>query len=134
MLFLIRLFGVTGSDAERYFSAEHAYAEEIVDKILQVQADTAAKQKSPLCRGTNAKGVAAAFRVERPGAFTAFASIELLWKVLIARRWAVLRAMTGQGTLLIREVARRVGRDVKAVHGDITRSSMPACSIAPATG
>jgi hypothetical protein len=57
MLFLTRLFGVTGSDAERYFSAEQAYAEEIVDKILQMQADTAAKQKSPLCRGTHAKGV-----------------------------------------------------------------------------
>ena len=28
--------------------------------------------------------------------------------------------MTGQGALSIREVARRVGRDVKAVHGDIT--------------
>jgi len=27
--------------------------------------------------------------------------------------------MTGQGALSIREVARRVGRDVKAVHGDI---------------
>ena len=28
--------------------------------------------------------------------------------------------MTGQGALSIREVARRVGRDVKAVHGDVT--------------
>jgi predicted transcriptional regulator len=28
--------------------------------------------------------------------------------------------MTGQGDLSIREVARRVGRDVKAVHGDVT--------------
>ena len=26
--------------------------------------------------------------------------------------------MTGQGPLSIREIARRVGRDVKAVHGD----------------
>lgn len=26
----------------------------------------------------------------------------------------------GQGTLSIREVTRRAGRDVKAVHGDIT--------------
>ena len=33
---------------------------------------------------------------------------------------AILRAMTGQGGLSIREVARRVSRDVKAVHGDIT--------------
>jgi predicted transcriptional regulator len=62
----------------------------------------------------------AAFRGEQLGAFISFASIELLWKVLTAKRWEILRAMTGQGALSIREVARRVGRDVKAVHGDIT--------------
>ena len=33
---------------------------------------------------------------------------------------AILKAMTGAGELSIREVARRMGRDVKAVHGDIT--------------
>jgi predicted transcriptional regulator len=27
--------------------------------------------------------------------------------------------MTGQGEMTIREIARRVGRDVKAVHGDV---------------
>ena len=27
--------------------------------------------------------------------------------------------MTGQGAMSIREAARRVGRDIKAVHGDI---------------
>jgi predicted transcriptional regulator len=85
-----------------------------------VQADTAAKQKSPLCRGTHAKGVAATFRGEQQDEFISFASIELLWRVLTAKRWEILRAMTGQGALSIREVARRVGRDVKAVHGDIT--------------
>jgi predicted transcriptional regulator len=62
----------------------------------------------------------AAFQGEQQGEFISFASIELLWKVLTAKRWEVLRAMTGQGALSIREVARRVGRDVKAVHGDIT--------------
>jgi predicted transcriptional regulator len=36
------------------------------------------------------------------------------------KRWEILRAMTGQGALSIREVARRVGRDVKPVHGDVT--------------
>jgi predicted transcriptional regulator len=39
--------------------------------------------------------------------------------VLTAKRWEVLKAMAGQGPLTIREVARRVGRDVKAVHGDV---------------
>lgn len=48
-----------------------------------------------------------------------FASPELLWKVLTAKRWDLLRAMTGQGPLGLREVARRVERDVKAVHGDV---------------
>ncbi len=62
----------------------------------------------------------AAFRAEQQGEFISFASIELLWKVLTAKRWEIARAMTGQGALSIREEARRVGRDVKAVHGDIT--------------
>ncbi len=49
-----------------------------------------------------------------------FATPELLWKVLTAKRWQLLKAMCGAGPLSIREVARRVGRDVKAVHTDVT--------------
>ena len=49
-----------------------------------------------------------------------FASPELLWKVLTAKRWELLKAMCGGGPMSIREAARRVGRDVKAVHGDVT--------------
>ena len=56
---------------------------------------------------------------EEQGAFISFVSAELLWKVITPKRWGVLRAMTGAGPLAIREVARRVGRDVKSVHGDI---------------
>jgi predicted transcriptional regulator len=63
---------------------------------------------------------AAAFRGEAQGAHISFASVDLLWQTLTKKRWQILRAMTGQGALSIREVARRVGRDVKAVHGDIT--------------
>ena len=48
-----------------------------------------------------------------------FASPELLWKVLSAKRWEIVRSMTGQGAMALREVARRVGRDVKAVHSDV---------------
>jgi predicted transcriptional regulator len=33
---------------------------------------------------------------------------------------ALLKVMVGQGSLSMREVARRAGRDVKAVHGDLT--------------
>lgn len=69
---------------------------------------------------TTQQHLAAAFRGEAQGAFIAFTSVELLWKVLTAKRWEILHAMTGQGPLSIREIARRVGRDVKAVHGDVT--------------
>lgn len=48
-----------------------------------------------------------------------FETPELLWQVLTAKRWEILRTMTGAGPLAIREVARRAKRDVKAVHGDI---------------
>jgi predicted transcriptional regulator len=48
-----------------------------------------------------------------------FATPELLWKVLTAKRWALLKALCGAGPVSIREAARRVGRDVKAVHGDV---------------
>lgn len=48
----------------------------------------------------------------------AFESPELLWKVLTAKRWELLRALTGAGPVTLREAARRVARDVKAVHGD----------------
>jgi predicted transcriptional regulator len=60
-----------------------------------------------------------AFRGKRQRARISFATPELLWKVLTAKRWDVLKAMAGQGPLSLREVARRVGRDVKAVHGDV---------------
>lgn len=49
-----------------------------------------------------------------------FASPELLWKVLSAKRWELLKALCGAGPISIREAARRVNRDVKAVHGDVT--------------
>ncbi|MBL8514816.1 MAG: DNA-binding protein [Betaproteobacteria bacterium] len=50
----------------------------------------------------------------------AFATPELLWQVLSAKRWDLLKALCGSGPMSIREAARRVGRDVKAVHGDVT--------------
>jgi len=49
-----------------------------------------------------------------------FATPELLWKVLTAKRWELLKVLCGAGPVSVREAARRVGRDVKAVHGDIT--------------
>lgn len=49
-----------------------------------------------------------------------FATPELLWKVLTAKRWELLKTLCGAGPVSIRESARRVGRDIKAVHGDVT--------------
>ena len=49
-----------------------------------------------------------------------FTAPELLWQVLTAKRWELLKALCGAGPVSIREAARRVDRDVKAVHGDIT--------------
>ena len=63
--------------------------------------------------------LAAAFRGEPQGNRISFLSIEQMWKTLSPKRTDILRAMTGQGELSIREIARRVGRDVKAVHGDV---------------
>ncbi len=48
-----------------------------------------------------------------------FASPDLPWQVLTAKRWDLLNAMCGAGPISIREVARRAGRDVNAVHGDV---------------
>ena len=60
-----------------------------------------------------------AFEGKSQGFHLSFASIELLWQTLTPKRWGLLQAMTGQGSMTIREAARRVGRDVKAVHGDV---------------
>jgi predicted transcriptional regulator len=61
-----------------------------------------------------------AFEGQEQGAFITFPTIELLWKVITPKRWELLRAMAGAGPLAIREAARRVGRDVKSVHGDVS--------------
>lgn len=66
----------------------------------------------------NAVEGAASGKAEK-SARISFASPELLWEVLTAKRWEILKALTGVQPLSIREVARRVGRDVKAVHADV---------------
>jgi len=48
-----------------------------------------------------------------------FATPEFLWQVLTAKRWELLKVLCGAGPISIREAARRLGRDVKAVHGDV---------------
>src|ERR1019366_4580226 len=60
-----------------------------------------------------------AFKGKKQVARISFATPELLFRVLTAKRWELIRTMTGAGPLSIREAARRVDRDVKGVHGDV---------------
>jgi len=48
-----------------------------------------------------------------------FAAPEELFRLLTAKRWEIVRALAGAGPMTIRSAARRLMRDVKAVHGDI---------------
>jgi predicted transcriptional regulator len=56
---------------------------------------------------------------KKQGHHVSFASVELLSQTLTTKRWELLKTMTGEGAMTIRELARRVGRDVKAVHTDV---------------
>jgi len=69
----------------------------------------------------NLADLADAWKTGQPSApRISFATPELLWQALTAKRWQILKVMTGTGPLSIRELARRVQRDVKAVHVDVT--------------
>lgn len=58
--------------------------------------------------------------VEKGYAESSFITSDLLWRILTGKRWDILTVMAGAGEMSIREVARKVDRDVKAVHGDVT--------------
>jgi predicted transcriptional regulator len=49
-----------------------------------------------------------------------FETWELMHKVLSPKRLDIVRAMAGAGPLSIREIGRRVGRDFKGVHSDVS--------------
>ncbi|HEY6434241.1 MAG TPA: transcriptional regulator [Acetobacteraceae bacterium] len=60
-----------------------------------------------------------AFRGKPQGEHISFASVELLWKTLTPRRWALVRAMAGRGPMSIRAAGRLVSHDFKTIHGDV---------------
>lgn len=60
-----------------------------------------------------------AFKGKKQGSRISFETPELLFRLLTAKRWQLIRMLAGAGPVTIREAARRVNRDVKAVHGDI---------------
>jgi predicted transcriptional regulator len=72
--------------------------------------------------GASMANFAQAWKSAKPerSARISFATPELLWQVLTAKRWELLKVLCGAGPVSIREAARRVERDVKAVHADIT--------------
>jgi len=70
-------------------------------------------------RETVTSRAVAALGGEAQGAHISFASADLLWQTLTRKRWELLHVMTGRSVMSIREAARLVGRDVKAVHGDV---------------
>ncbi|MDR5759933.1 transcriptional regulator [Caballeronia sp. LZ035] len=53
------------------------------------------------------------------GAHFSYATPELLFRTFTTSRWQIIRAMTGAGAMSIRELSRRLERDVKGVHGDV---------------
>lgn len=63
--------------------------------------------------------VGAAFKGRKQGTHRSFATLDLMHRILTANRWQILRTMMGAGPIGVRELARRLDRDVKAVHGDV---------------
>ena len=69
---------------------------------------------------TGAKGIRQAAKSGRTQQATfSYASPELLFSEISPKRWGVLEAMSGTGELSLRELARRLERDVKSVHRDV---------------
>ena len=61
-----------------------------------------------------------AFKGKQQGSFISFESPAVLFKVISGYRWELLKMMTGARAMSIREASRRLERDVKAVHGDVS--------------
>jgi predicted transcriptional regulator len=70
-------------------------------------------------RETVTKRFLAAFENKQQGSYITFESPEMLFQTLTQLRWNLIKTITGAGPLSIREIARRVDRDVKAVHRDV---------------
>ena len=61
------------------------------------------------------------------GAHYSLSSPQALMRTLGGKRFDLIQALGGAGPVTIREAARRVGRDVKAVHGDV--QTLLACGV-----
>lgn len=56
---------------------------------------------------------------EAETAYITFLSTEQLFRTLTPMRWQIIQEMTGAGPMSTRELARRVGRDVRQVDEDV---------------
>jgi predicted transcriptional regulator len=56
-----------------------------------------------------------------------FSSAAALMRTLGGKRFDLIQALAGAGPVSIREAARRVGRDVKAVHADV--QTLLSCGV-----
>ncbi len=54
-------------------------------------------------------------------------AMRALMRTLGGKRFDLIQALAGAGAVTIREAARRVERDVKAVHGDV--QTLLACGV-----
>ena len=81
--------------------------------ILSIRVETEAQW--------GARIVQAAERGEpQPPGFS-FRNDDELLDTLTSNRFAILKALCGNNPIGVRELARRVGRDVRAVHADVQR-------------
>ena len=74
--------------------------------------------KAALKKGAIGIRQAAKFGRAQQSTFS-YASPELLFSEISPKRWGVLEAMSGTGESSLRELARRLERDVKSVHRDV---------------
>ena len=77
---------------------------------ITVSADVESRMKSLFKAATESKSY--------QGEFIDFATPALFFSKLSDKRWRLLHALQGAGEVGVRELARRVGRDVKRVHED----------------
>ena len=82
--------------------------------VIEINSDWKAALK------TGATGIRRAAKSGRIQQATfSYASPELLFSEISPKRWGVLEAMSGTDELSLRELARRLERDVKSVHRDV---------------
>jgi predicted transcriptional regulator len=73
----------------------------------------------PNWQGALRQAAKAAFQADAyQGEILNFDSPNAFFSRLTERRWVLVNALQGRGELPVRELARRVGRDVKRVHED----------------